>query len=215
MKTQDNLENIKVFTVQGDEVEGAFLTTTHELWSPDQRQWTILLDPARVKTGLLAHERMGRALVEGERYELVIEGMEDVYHKTMEERFVKSLYITEADTLEPDVGQWDIRFPPAYSTLPFTIIFPDMLDQFSLQQRIMVTATDHVPVEGRVEIGDQERVWTFTPDERWELDDYYLHVNTRLADPAGNNLNGLFDHEPGSLKYTKEGEVLTFTIPVR
>ena len=34
-----------------------------------------------------------------------------------------------------------------------------------------------------------------------------LHYRGRLEDPAGNNLNGLFDHRIGSLKENKEGRI--------
>lgn len=212
MKTQGNLEKLTLYTSHGDVVEGAFLTTAHELWSPDQLQWTILLDPARVKTGLQAHEKMGRALVEGENYELVIEGLEDVNHQVMAERYVKAFYITKADTLPPSIDRWEIHAPQVRTTHPVTLTFPDVLDQFSLRQRLLLTTNENIPIEGRVEIGDQETVWMFTPEEPWEEGEYTLHVNTRLADPAGNNLNGLFDHKPGSLQYSEEGEVVSFVV---
>ena len=183
MKTQGNLEKLKLYTSQGDVVEGAFLTTTDELWSPDQLQWTILLDPARVKTGLQAHEIMGRALVEGEHYELVIEGLEDVNHQSMAKRYVKVFYITKADTLSPSIDQWEIHAPQIQTTDPVTITFPDMLDQFSLLQRLLLTTKENIPIEGRVEIRDQETVWRFTPERRWVAGEYNLHINTRLADP--------------------------------
>ena len=214
MKTQGNLEKIALYTGKGDEVGGAFLETAEELWSPDQKQWTILLDPGRVKTGLQAHETLGRALVEGERYELVIEGLEDVYHQKMSKRFVKPLHITSADTVAPDMAHWDVQVPSPNTKAPLTIYFPQSLDQFSIRQRLFLTTADTLSVAGRVEIGVQERSWIFTPADRWRKGTYYLHVNTRLADPAGNNLNGLFDHKVGSLKYNQEGVVTRLEVTI-
>ena len=45
-----------------------------ELWSPDGRILTLLFQPGRVKTGLIAHEKFGRALVQGQRVVLDYSG---------------------------------------------------------------------------------------------------------------------------------------------
>ena len=45
-----------------------------ELWSSDGRILTILFQPGRVKTGLIAHDTFGRALVSGEHVTLVFRG---------------------------------------------------------------------------------------------------------------------------------------------
>ena len=50
------------------------------------------------------------------------------------------------------------------------------------------------------------------PNKNWKKDTYLLQVNSRLEDPSGNNLNGLFDHEIDSLKNEEEGRILELNI---
>ena len=58
---------------------------------------------------------------------------------------------------------------------------------------IRVTAADGRRLEGRVEIGPQERLLLFFPQQDWEEGDYAIEVDARLEDPAGNNLRQVFD----------------------
>ena len=67
-------QHVALHDRNGAPVNGAFLATNQELWSPDRSRLTLLLDPGRVKTGLAAHQLMGRALVPGENYTLVVSG---------------------------------------------------------------------------------------------------------------------------------------------
>ncbi|MEO0901846.1 MAG: hypothetical protein AAFY00_07395, partial [Bacteroidota bacterium] len=83
------------------------------------------------------------------------------------------------------------------------------LDYNSLKQRILLTDSNKNIVEGLVKIRKQETEWHFSPKEPWQCGNYVLHVNSRLEDPSGNNLNGLFDHKIGTLKNEKEGIIET------
>lgn len=74
MGQQDILLHIEIRDEAGNPVDGALLSNRYDLWSPDRRRLTLLLDPGRVKTGLAAHEAMGRALQPDQRYSLSIRG---------------------------------------------------------------------------------------------------------------------------------------------
>ena len=56
----------------GSVVAGALID--QQLWSPDRRTVTFLLDPARVKTDLIAHDEAGPILHSGELVELRVSG---------------------------------------------------------------------------------------------------------------------------------------------
>ncbi|MEM8926664.1 MAG: Ig-like domain-containing protein [Bacteroidota bacterium] len=214
MKTVGNLEKIKLVDEEGLELKNVFFNNVHELWNHEQTQLTLILDPARVKTGLQANTTFGRALQSRKKYTLVIADLEDANHNKMEHPFEKKIEVTAADLQAPDPSNWDLVVPKANSTAVFTVKFEDMLDYYSVQQRLIITDTENQSVKGSVTIEKQETEWWFTPSNPWEKGDYLLQVNTRLEDLAGNNLNGLFDHEIGSLKYAKEGTVerVLFTI---
>ena len=211
MKTSGNLERIQVQDDGGNEVEGAIFNNAYELWNTEQTLLTILFDPSRVKTGLRSHETRGRALQPGRRYHLVMDPLQDVEERSTT-AITRSFYVREADFSAPDKAHWTIEKPKAGSRKPLIIHFPQMLDWLSLQQRLMLTDASQQPVEGEVVIRDAEKEWYFKPTEPWSDQPYTLFIHGRLEDPSGNNLNGLFDHEMGSLKNTREGVIETITL---
>ena len=46
---------------------------------------------------------------------------------------------------------------------------------------------------GKVSLEDQERRWTFTPDNVWRRGRYQLIIHTTLEDLAGNNIGKPFE----------------------
>ena len=207
MKTIGNLEKIKLIDQEGQEVVGAIFNNVYELWDKEQKHLTIIFDPSRVKTGLHAHERMGRALQEGKHYSLRIGMLEDVNGNPLRDTFTKSFFVGKEDKIAPNTENWKVHIPKKNSKAPFFIEFPAMLDRLSLWQRLQLTDSNNQPIAGHIEIKDQETTWHFTPDQEWSGGDFILYVHTRLEDPAGNNLNGLFDHKIGALKYPQEDKV--------
>ncbi|MEM9887243.1 MAG: hypothetical protein AAF849_15225, partial [Bacteroidota bacterium] len=214
MKTIDNLEKIKLVDEKEQEIVGAIFNNVHELWDKEQKQLTIIFDPSRVKTGLDANERMGRALQAGKTYQLVIGQLEDVEGNTLPSVFTKSFYVSEEDQIIPNTALWTLKIPKSGSTSPLIIEFPAMLDHLSLLQRLQITNSNNQPIAGKIEIAKQETEWRFTPTEKWETGDYILYIHGRLEDPCGNNLNGLFDHKIGSLKNEKEEFIESINIKI-
>ena len=210
MKAVNNLEHIKLVNEKGIVIEGAIFNNVYELWDEEQKQLTLLLDPARVKTGLAANEKMGRALKARSHYQLIIERAEDIYGNILKEPFVKAFFVLPEDQESPNVEQWTIIPPTSGSTTAFQILFPQTLDRLSVMNRIQLITKDNEWVKGEVTITNEEREWRFSPKEKWKKGNYTLLVNSRLEDPSGNNLNGLFDHPIGSLKNKKEGKVLEY-----
>ncbi|WP_299218665.1 hypothetical protein [uncultured Aquimarina sp.] len=214
MKTTGNIEKIKLIDNHDNEVKNVFFNNATELWNKEQTQLTLILDPARVKTGLKANGTLGYAIKPNQNYTLIIEDLEDVYHQKMTTSFKKNITVENADTRIPEPKNWKLNIPEVNSNKSFIVHFSQILDYNSLRQRLIITDTKNNPIEGSVSIKNQETQWSFQPKEYWESGDYILHINKRLEDPSGNNLNGLFDHKVGSLKYSREGvlEKIPFTI---
>lgn len=215
MKTVGNLERIKLLNDSGHEVQGAIFNNVYELWDKEQKQLTLLFDPGRVKTGLEAHEAMGRALEPGKDYQIVVGNLEDVNHQKLTKPFIKSFHIIAADTVAPNLKRWALELPPAGSVIPLHINFPGILDQLSLHHRLVITNAKDEIIEGTIQLGEYEKRWSFVPKDPWQKGDYHLYVNARLEDPAGNNLNGLFDHQAGSLNRDREGETLRLDFEIK
>lgn len=206
MKPIGNIEKIKLIDEKGEEVIGAIFNNVQELWNHEQTQLTILLDPSRVKTGLRSHEERGRALKPGRKYELMIGELQDVDGLTTAP-FTKSFTVAAEDLHPPATDLWIFKTPKPGSFDPLIISFPQMLDRLSLIQRLKLTDKEKIPLKGRVEIAYEETEWRFYPQQNWIDGDYILFVHSRLEDPSGNNLNGLFDHAPGTLKNDYEGKI--------
>ena len=128
MKAVNNLENIKLLNEDGLEIRGAIFNNVYELWDVEQKQLTLILDPARVKTGLIVHETMGRVLKIGKRFQLVIETAEDIYGQPMERTFVKEFFVSEPDRIMPDIQNWQIIEPDAGSKSSLQLVFSHALD---------------------------------------------------------------------------------------
>ncbi len=215
MKTINNLENIKLLNEKGDEIKGAIFNNVYELWDSEQRQLTLILDPARVKSGLIANETLGRALEPNKHFQLKIEKAEDIYGNQLKEAFVKDFLVKKADTIMPNIHNWTVIPPKSNGKSPLQIIFPQVLDRLSLFNQIrLYDDTKKQIIEGKIEVINQEKEWRFIPKKKWKKGAYTLLINSRLEDPAGNNLNGLFDHQIGSLKSDQEGKVLELKITI-
>ncbi|MEM7549821.1 MAG: hypothetical protein AAF363_09105 [Bacteroidota bacterium] len=214
MKTIRNIEKIRLTDEFGAEVSHVFFNNAKELWNREQTQLTLILDPARVKTGLKANEELGYAIIPNMNYTLTIEGLEDVYHQKMATSFQKNITVEKADVTFPEIKNWKLTIPEANSKKSFEASFLQMLDYNSLKERLIITDDENNPVEGVISIKNRETQWSFQPKYHWKPGEYVLYVNARLEDPSGNNLNGLFDHGIGSLRYKKEGivESIPFTL---
>jgi len=207
MKSVNNLENIKLLNAYGEEVKGAIFNNVYELWDSEQRQLTLILDPARVKTGLVAHESLGRAIKPNQQYQLVVEKAEDIYGNLMEEFVIKDFFVTKADIEMPNQENWDFTTPKTNIRSPLTIDFSQILDYQSINNSIQLINGERQIVSGTIEITNNETRWEFYPLKKWKKGTYSIMINSRLEDPAGNNMNGLFDHKIGSLKSPLEGKM--------
>jgi hypothetical protein len=65
------------------------------------------------------------------------------------------------------------------------------MDQALLERMIWVT--DGGKVMGTAAITEHETRWQFMPQRQWTSGSYRIVVDTRLEDPAGNNLRRPFE----------------------
>ncbi|MEM8800971.1 MAG: hypothetical protein AAGA19_16515 [Pseudomonadota bacterium] len=194
MAQQDILDHIVLIDATGQSVKGALLRNRYDLWSPDRRRLTLLLDPGRVKTGLEAHEALGRALVPGQRYSLTILGTAlDARGCALDHNAVYSFTVGPADLDPPAPGDWDLSVPNAESADPIVVDLGSPHDHLSLAYRLRVVGADGSVTPGAIALDDKESIWRFTPRDPWNAETYTLTVDPRLEDLAGNRPDGLFD----------------------
>ena len=213
-----NEDNVKV-NVYGEDstVTGVFLETLEELWSPDYKRITLILDPGRVKTGLDAHEEFGRSFETGKKYTMEIDTeIESVSGKKLVKKFTKEFEVLPEDRIPPNTDEWNIVIPQANTSEPLKIEIDDILDHAQMISFIRVYDVHNSSMRGEVKLANNESVWEFYPNLDWEEGKYEIKVDVRLEDLAGNNFQGKFDRDNqiDDLSYLDQKEiVLEFVVP--
>lgn len=194
MDLTQGTQMVRLLDADDNQVEQAFLSNREDLWSPDRRRLTLLLDPGRVKTGLEAHETLGRALVVGRDYAFEVSGAAlgadgcALGIKTRHE-----FRVTSADLESPQPSQWRVSQPQVASTEPLEVALGSPHDHLSLAFRLRVVDADGAVVPGSIALGLDEESWQFTPRAPWQSEPYTLVIDERLEDLAGNRPGLLFD----------------------
>ena len=83
--------NIHLIDDRGRAVPDPFLPLDVALWNEDRTRYTVLYDPGRVKRGIRPNEELGRALVAGRTYTLVVdENWRDAFGQPLVSDFAAS-----------------------------------------------------------------------------------------------------------------------------
>jgi hypothetical protein len=194
-------------------VRAPFLELDQELWDPENRRFTILIDPGRIKRGLASLDEAGPVLEAGHTYTLVVSAdWLDGRGAPLAAEYRKTFRVTEADRTPPDPATWRVTAPRAGGRDPLAIRFPKPLDYALLQHEIEIVPR----VAGSVAIGADEMEWRFTPEHAWAHGEYRIVIRTDLEDLAGNHILRPFDvdtFEPISRRVTVETVDLPLRIP--
>ena len=194
MSADAGLQHVRLLKSDGVALEGVFLTNRADLWSPDRRRLTLLLDPGRVKTGLIANENLGRALIAGESYMLEVSGSAlDTAGCPLGIDTRHSFAVENADTDPPKPARWAILTPRAHGTDTLRVDLGSAHDHLSMAFRLRVLDRDGNTVPGKIALGPAEEFWEFTPRLPWTAARYTLAIDARLEDLAGNRPGHLFD----------------------
>lgn len=208
-------KRVKLVNGRGKEIDKAFLILDQELWDNDMKIVTLLLDPGRIKRGLRPNMEMGAALKRNEQYTLVVEpGWKDVNGNVTKNSFKKVFTCVPADRAMPDHDQWEI-ITPTVSANPLIIELKENFDFVMLNESFIILDSRGHRVNGRMEIINNESTITFTPDNRWNNEDYTLYINPLLEDLAGNNLNRLFDEDLKTKTNYEEQKVIERSFSVQ
>ena len=209
MREGDFLNYIHLYDEDGNDLKGMFFDNQYELWDPTHHRLTVLVDPGRVKTGLVAHETMGRAFVPGKTYRLVIDkAWKTLRGKPLQSDFVKTFSVTSEDGTPPDAKQLKVTHPRAGSRGPLTLNLPEPLDHAQLVNFINVKDKHGKVLKGDVGLEQNETVWKFIPTEFWSSGKYAVEIDVRLEDLAANNFTGQFDRAVNKQElYPQEGVI--------
>lgn len=201
-------EFVTLHDASGVADHAAFMKFKQELWNADRTRLTVLIDPGRIKRNVATNADLGPALLEEERYALVVgEGWPSADGLSVLPSFAKQFRVIEALRERPDVARWTTRRPRVGTRGPFLVTFDRPFDRHLLGKALQVVTSGGQAIDGTPLVGEREMSWSFTPVEPWTAPGMHLTVDETLEDIAGNNLRELLDREIGQQRPNTPGEV--------
>ncbi len=177
-------------------LEGVFLVMEPELWDPERRRLTLLLDPGRIKRGLVPNEEAGYPLLEGVPVIVTIAtDFRDAAGRPLRNGAERDYEIGPPVRVRVNPADWRCHCPTAGSTDPLTVEFDRPLDHALLQHSLWVNDGAGVALPGQGSVGAGERCWRFEPHSPWEAGQHQVTVDPGLEDLAGNSLIRVFDRD--------------------
>jgi hypothetical protein len=189
-------QHVRLLDEGGTVMAGALLPTEHELWDPDRVRLTVLLDPARIKRGLVGHREVGYPLRTGSSFRVVVDdGYRDARGAQLRAGAERSYEVGADERRLVAPHDWTLTVPPTQSLEPVIVVFERPLDHALLARCLRVVGPDGRGVAGRVAVGPEERSWWLTPVQRWVSGIHQIVVDPVLEDLAGNSVSRAFDRD--------------------
>ncbi len=178
----------------GQVVVDPFLPLDVDLWNEDRTRYTVLFDPGRVKRGILPNEEMGRSLVAGRTYTLVVDReWRDAAGQPLAAPFRREFRVGPPEDRAIDPAEWRLDVPLDGTRDPLTVSFPKPLDYGLLQRALRVSSDKGERLEGEIQLQRQETRWRFAPRDVWQPGEYRLVAASILEDVAGNRIGRPFE----------------------
>lgn len=188
--------HLRLLDEAGQTLQGALLPTDYELWDGDHRRLTALLDPARIKRGLVPHRQAGYPIRLGQSVRLVVgEGFRDARGAPLRAGAERRYGVGDDERRRVDPTNWTLRSPRRDSFEPLEVTFDRPLDYGLLTRCLRVRGPNGHHVDGAVELGSAERSWRLAPSELWCTGRHELVIDDILEDVAGNSVRRVFDRD--------------------
>jgi hypothetical protein len=140
------------------------------------------------------NRELGPPLKAGQVYTFAIgAGMTDLSGRRLRGTACKRFRVTDAVRERIAVEQWKILPPETNGRQPLVILFPRPLDWTLLLHAITVASACEHSIDGRIEIDQHERRWSFTPASPWAAGSHHVRVASSLEDVCGNSVTAAFD----------------------
>ena len=194
MGLKGGIGHVRLLDEAGDDVREPFLPLDAEFWNRDRTRFTVFFDPGRQKRGILPNEEMGRSLVDGRAYTLVVSReWRDAQGMPLKDEFRRRFKVGPPDERPLDQLTWRIESPSAGSRNALAVTFPEPLDHGLLLRALVIADSRGRRIEGESSIEAHETRWLFTPAAAWRSGDYFLQALTILEDMAGNRIGRAFE----------------------
>jgi hypothetical protein len=194
MGLKSGLVHVHLIDGNGRTVEDPFLPLDVDLWDETRTRFTLLFDPGRVKRGILPNETMGRSLIAGRTYSLVVDtDWRDAAGEPLASAFRREFRVGPPEEHALDPHAWKVDAPAAGTRDPLTVSFPRPLDYALLRRALTVSRGTGERLDGDIQLANNERRWLFTPREPWRAGEHRLFAASTLEDGAGNRIGRAFE----------------------
>ena len=178
----------------GSDLSGSFLPMPPELWDRPRRRLTVLLDPGRIKRGLVPNVVAGAPLTAGSAVTFVVDRqLLDAAGAALVADASRRYLVGEPIRSRIDPKLWRLQWPEPGSD-QLVVEFGRPMDR-TLAARCLVAVDRHGRgMEGAAALDQAGRTWTFTP-AAGTASALRLLVHPELEDLAGNSVRRVFDRD--------------------
>ncbi|MGI4893577.1 MAG: hypothetical protein ACRYF3_00490 [Janthinobacterium lividum] len=199
---------VRLLDGDGVELPGALLEMPPEMWDRPRRRLTVLLEPGRIKRGLVPNMQAGPPLTAGTTVTLVVDAsLRDATGAELTRGCERTYQVVEPLRSRVDPGVWHISWPEIGTVDDLVVEFDRPLD------RALVARCLRGGQPGAAVLDAGGRHWRWRAREPWAAVD--LHIHPDLEDLAGNSVRRVFDRDlqvrgddPLTLPRTASGLVL-------
>jgi hypothetical protein len=192
---------------QGKQLPGPFLELAEELWDRSGTRLTLLLDPARVKQGLVPREEDGSIFEVSKTYRLKIsKNWPDANGQPLTVDETKEFLIVEPDFEQPKPEEWKIQVVSSANQAINTSVksmasqgqviqidFNEPLDRAMLEHSLVFVDPSNRTLTGDVVIAEEESCVQFLPASKLTKGRYQVRINPLLEDRCGNSIQRAFE----------------------
>jgi hypothetical protein len=168
-------------------VRDPFLVLSQELWSPDGRRLTVLMEPGRIKRGLGADPTHEPALFVGRTFSLAVTAL----GQTARHTFRVGDPVLEA----VEETRWRLVAPTLGSRNPVVVHFDRVMDAVLCEDEIGVLTASGEVIQTSVSLAPDGTTAQIIPSHPWSASEHHLVVSERLEDVCGNRLGEALDHD--------------------
>ena len=187
-------DHLTLLDAAGKPLDHPFLELGEELWDPTGTRLTVLLDPGRIKRGLVPRQELGPILHPGRTYALRVDpAWRDAAGHPLAAAASKTFATVAEDDASPSPKSWAITPPRAGSTDPLVVRFGDILDRATVATNLTLLDPSGVELPGTALADLDGTGWRLTPDRPWAAGTYHLAINPDLEDLAGNSVRRPFE----------------------
>jgi hypothetical protein len=183
-------EQLWLLNEEGQVIPDPFLVLSQELWSPDGRRLTVLMEPGRIKRGMGEDPSHEPAFIVGQTYSLVITAL----GQTARHTFRVSDPVLEAID---EIG-WRIVSPNAGSLDPAVVHFDRVMDAALCEDEMGILTSSGEVVQTRMSLAPDGTTMQLIPKYPWIAGEHSLVVSDRFEDVCGNRLGEALDHDLGA-----------------